>query len=161
MRCAIKDLKKVSLILSDDSIYIPVNGEPCKNEDRENIAEDILNNKKIYVLMPDEFSVFIFFPHSEELYVGHSAILPGGRGKSGIKLCKAAVQWMFDNTECIKIFGLTPVYLKHVIIFNKLVGFEQEGLLTDSCIKDGILYDQILFGLSKQRSKSWDGEQRQ
>ena len=148
-RCTIDDLKKVSLILSDDSVYIPVNGAPCKGEYREILAEEILSNGKVYVLMPNEFCVFIFSPHSKELYIGHSAVLPEGRGKEAIKAGKSSIKWMFDNTECIKLFGLTPIFMRHVAMFNRLVGFTREGILTDSYTKDGVLYDQILFGLSK------------
>ena len=116
---------------------------------RNSLARGILTEDKVYVLMPDDYSVHIFLPYSSELFTGHSAILPEGRGKKGIKDGKAALQWMFDKTECIKIFGLTPVYMKHVAMFNRLLGFIQEGILTNSCTKDGITYDQILFGLSK------------
>ena len=149
MRCGIKDAKRVNLVLSDDSIYIPINGHPCELADRDSLAEGILNEDRVYVLMPDDYSVHIFFPFSLELYTGHSAILPEGRGKKEIKGGKVALQWMFDETKCIKIFGFTPIYMKHVVTFNRLLGFIQEGILTNSCIKDGITYDQILFGLSK------------
>lgn len=149
MRCTINDLERVSLVLSDDSIYIPINGHPCELSIRSSLAKDILIDGRVYVLMPNEFCVFIYFPHSIELYTGHSAVLPEGRGKEAIKAGKETIKWMFNNTKCIKLFGLTPIFMRHVAMFNRLVGFTKEGILTDSCSKDGALYDQTLFGLSK------------
>lgn len=149
MRCGIEDIERVSLILSDDSVYIPINGFPCPNNERKNIAQDVLNEKKAYVLMPNEFSVFIFLPHDTGLYNVHTAILPKGRGRLGIKAFKQAAQWMFKNTNCIKLFGIIPAFRKDVILFHKWVGVVYEGVLSKSCIKNGVLYDQVVMGLSK------------
>ena len=149
MRCFVENINEVSRVLEDDSVFIPVNGHPIPENQKGFITKELLENGKIVVLMPNEYSVFIFLPHSHELYAGHSAILPEGRGRAGIRAGKAAAKWMFENTRCIKIFGLTPIFLKHVIAYNKLLGFVQEGISTNSCIKDGVLYDQVLFGLSK------------
>lgn len=149
MRCTIKDIDRTNRVLDDDSVYAPINGCKCPITKKGKNAKQLLDDSRVHVLMPNEFSVFIFLPHSIELYIGHSAILLEGRGRLGIMAGKSAAKWMFENTRCIKIFGLTPVFMKHVIKYNKLLGFVQEGLLKNSCVKDGVLYDQILFGLSK------------
>ena len=59
MRCTIKDILKVSRVLDDDSVFIPVNGKPC---DDEGAAAYQALTSGAYVLMPNKGSVFIYIP---------------------------------------------------------------------------------------------------
>lgn len=149
MRCSIADIDKIRRILTDDSVHVPVYGCRYNPETCRDVAIDAFRDDRIIVLMPNDTAVFIFTPYSNEIYTGHSFVIKDGRGKKAIYGGKSAVKWMFENTGCIKIFGFTPEYAKHTILFNRLLGFKQEGLLTKSLTKDGKLFDQIIFGLSK------------
>ena len=99
--------------------------------------------------MPNEHSVFVFLIYNQHMYNGHSAILPEGRGKQGIKAGKTACQWMFNNTPCKKIWGFTPAHKKHIVRYNKLVGFTEEGLMKNCSTDSGKKCDMIVFGLEK------------
>jgi len=149
MRCTIDDKEKVNRILSDDSIYIPINGVPCPEKLKNILADDLLRETKAYVLSPNDFSVLIFLAYDENLYTGHTSVLPEGRGRQAIRDGKLACQWMFENTKCIKIFGFTPEHMLHVRRFNILVGFKEEGVLSNSHMHNGSVENMIIFGLNK------------
>jgi hypothetical protein len=141
------DREDVARVLSDDNVYIPVDGEKC--QDRLGIADKLLQQTLAYVLMPNETLVAIFLPHNPYLYTGHIAVLPEGRGKEAIAGGKAALQWMFDNTECIKIFGLMATFSRHGILYIKMLGFRQTHIVTRSYVRAGEVFDQVMLELEK------------
>ena len=57
--------------------------------------------------------------------------------------------WLFKNTSYVKIVGIVPEYNKAAIALGKRCGFKIEGKITKSFLKDWVLHDQIIFGLSK------------
>jgi len=150
MRCGPDDFENVNRIMRNDSVYpfaVSSSGETSKTE--YPVSKDFLGDSRAVILSPTPDMVFIFIPYSETLYQGHSAVLPCARGKQAIKHGKEACRWLFQNTTCQKIMGLTPVYLRNAILFSLMVGFKKEGLQKKSHLFKGELFDMVLFGMNK------------
>ena len=110
-----------------------------------------VRDPSIYVLMPNEYAVFIFLPRNYIMYEIHSSILPEGRGtENGSKdAANASVEWMFENTPCEKIISWVPSYNKTALHFALKCGCKEEGVIKDSYKKGGKLYDQHIVGRGK------------
>lgn len=69
----------------------------------------VISSKVIYLIDDDE-NLWAFVPHEEaEKYMeAHIHINPSCRGKEAIKKCKAAIQWIFNNTDTTVILGRIP-----------------------------------------------------
>jgi len=147
MRCDLSDILKVSRVLDDDSVHIPVNGFRCRREGET--ACGLLSHPGIFVLMPNEGSVFAFVPYNEHLFNVHLGILPEYRGKVAIAACKDAFAWMFANTDCIKIIGLESVKHRAAIRFITSLGVDREGTLKGACYHNGVSTDMAVFGYCK------------
>lgn len=145
MRVGINDKGAVMRVMGHDSVFKAINGFPCNDPD----YMDGLLRSPNYILMPNENSVFVFLIYNRYMYNGHSAILPEGRGRDGFRAGRAACSWIFENTGCEKIYGLTPAHKKHIIKYNLVVGFKEEGLLSGCRDDDGTPCDMVLFGRSK------------
>lgn len=144
MRCYLRDILKVSRVLDDDSVFIPVNGHPCQDEGATAYA--YLSNPGVYVLMPNEGSVLIFVPYNEAIYNVHIAFLPEYRGKKAVRATKEAFAWVFSETPCMKIIGFESASRKEAIRFIGLLGVDREGLLKNV---DGKGTDMVVFGYCK------------
>ncbi len=152
MRCSAVDFENINRVMSDDSVYpfaCSPNGSMCNVKNPVSI--DFINDKRVVILSPHRDMIFIFIHYSDVLYQGHSAILPESRGKKAIKLGKDACKWMFDNTKCCKIIGMTPVVFRGAIIFSLQVGFKKEGLIKKSHLFNGKMEDMIIFGMEGQQ----------
>lgn len=78
----------------------------------------------------------------------HMATLPELWGH-GHEFAQEALEWGFKNTLYQKIVGIIPTYNERIIKLVKDLGFKQEGVLTKSFLKNWVLADQLIFGLSK------------
>lgn len=95
--------------------------------------------------------MFVVFPLNGATVDAHSSILPGFYGKESIEAGKKAIDWVFNNTSTLKINGTTPIYNKKALKFSESIGFEREGINKKSFMKGGTLYDQIYFGLEREK----------
>jgi len=149
MRCSIKDIEAVHNILSDEMIYPHIIDDGCGDDLKYKMARLLLENPAVYCLMPNQYTLFIFFQLNYVLYEGHMQVLKNGRGREAVKAGKDSLKWMFKNTPCEKIIGFTPDYCKEAVMLAIKAGMKREGILTKSWKKDGILYDQIITGVNK------------
>jgi hypothetical protein len=144
MRCKMFDIIKVSRVLDDASVFAPINGKDC--EVLGETASAFLSSDAVYVLMPNDGSVFIFVPYNEFIFNVHLGVLPEWRGKQAVKACRDAFAWMFANTPCTKIIGFEDTRRRDAIRFITLLGVDREGLLKNV---DGKGMDMAIFGYSK------------
>ena len=150
MRCTIKDIDKANAIFGHDSVYFDTIDDFVDPDGRYRIGESFINSPICYVLSPNDFSVFVFVPVNGVTYEAHTAILPAGRGKKGIEAGKSVLSWMFTETRCLKIITWIPEINRSAGFFAKACGLLNEGINIKSFMKNGILYDQFLFGIRKE-----------
>jgi RimJ/RimL family protein N-acetyltransferase len=127
--------------------------EPFVNDDAGKVESyPILD--QIYYLAAYETQIagmFMVHPINYVTCDAHSAILPRYYGKKAIEAGKLAIKWVFENTHFLKINGSTPKYNKLALKYSFNIGFRPEGVNKASFLKDGILYDQIYFGLERAK----------
>jgi len=100
-------------------------------------------------LRAGDYGLFMGEPRNSVMYEVHTMLLPHARGKA-IEIAKGAIKWMFDNTRCLRLITSVPsfnVLAKRLSIQSgmKLIGNNEKSFL-----RDGILYDQYLYGISKE-----------
>lgn len=106
----------------------------------------------IYYLTPVEDRImgcFMMVPANAITFEVHTCILPEYWGTKAAEAAKLCAAWMFHNTPCRKIITHVPAYNRLAYRFAKQAGMTEEGLIKDSFLKDGRVYDQHLLGLAK------------
>lgn len=79
----------------------------------------------------------------------HVALLPEAKGKA-VDISKSAIKWIFDNSDkVLRLIASIPQYNHLAIKLAEKVGMELIGTNSKSFMKNGVLYDQLLFGISK------------
>jgi RimJ/RimL family protein N-acetyltransferase len=92
--------------------------------------------------------LFLATQKSIACYEVHSALLPEARGMSA-ELAKSAICWMFENTPCKRIIAWIPKYNELAGKMAIDAGLKLCGINKESFMKNGILHDEYLFGVSK------------
>lgn len=96
----------------------------------------------------ESLGVFLASPHGVVCREVHSALLPAARGVSA-EASKAAIDWLFTNTQCVSILAWVPEYHRFAVRMALNSGLKVLGRNQKSFLKNGILYDEILLGVSK------------
>lgn len=143
MRVGIEKLGVVNAIMQHEEVYPHIKDDFSAAKE-EVTLEPALGNINIYMLMPNEGSVFMFIPHSTILYEAHGSVLPEYRGGT-VEAYKETRDWMYANTKCRKVIGLCPEDNKRTYAFCIKAGMTIEGRITKAFLKDGELIDLILF----------------
>jgi len=113
----------------------------------------LLSAPTVFFLIPDAIGVFFYHPWNSTTYEMHSAVLPEHRGKGAMEGARLAGMWMFDNTPCQKIVTLVPVINIRARFLARRGGMVEEGRVTRSFLKDGVLVDQRLYAITKEVAK--------
>lgn len=148
MRLSVNGIDFVNRILTDDSIY-PFIADDYSPAKEEFTALPFLENESVYVLSPNEYSVFVIHPHNSIMYEIHVNILPEGRGRHAIEATGKAFEYIFTETKCEKLICIIPVICENVYSFALKMGMEPEGILKESFLKNGKLIDQHIMGIGK------------
>lgn len=97
-----------------------------------------------------EYGLLVGMPVNHVSVDVHVALLPSARGKA-VEICKGAVQWVFNNSQSVlRMTASIPECNKLAIRLAGTVGMEFIGINRKSFLKDGVLYDQHFFGISKE-----------
>lgn len=104
----------------------------------------------IFYLKAGEFGLLLGKPVNFITYDVHIALLPSARGNAR-EICKGAMQWMFDNTDRpLRLISSIPSFNIKTIKLAGDIGMEFIGINKKSFLCDGVLFDQHLFGISKE-----------
>jgi RimJ/RimL family protein N-acetyltransferase len=135
------------------------------------LISKILNHPKVYGWISDDLSEKPYIP-SDSLYLTnnektgivkiehmngvacqiHVATLPELWGKASNHI-KDVLDWIFTNTRYMKIVAFIPVYNKFTIQLAIKSGMKKEGCIEKSFLKNWILQDQLIYGLTKENFK--------
>lgn len=138
----------VNGIMRDPLVYGPI------SDDLSPLPEDFdvghfLSNPSVYVLQASPFTVFILHPWNSVCYEVHTICHPEGWGGQTARACKAGMEWMFVNTNCQKIVTHVPTFNRAAKALALRAGMKPEGLNSKSFLKNGVLYDQVILGITK------------
>lgn len=93
--------------------------------------------------------VFFVVRHSVILYEVHTAILPAYRGALASRAALRLLDRLFDATPCRKLTTLVPATNRPAARFARQAGLRYQGTLTASFLKDGVLHDQEILGITR------------
>lgn len=81
----------------------------------------------------------------------HANVAPQYWGnKKGTKLCKQALAFAFEDTEALKFVAQIPDSSKATQKMAAAIGFSREGINKQSFLRDGVLHDQVYFGMTRK-----------
>ena len=142
-------LDRVKEIMTHPSVYPYSSDDGCVGPG-EFDPSPLLQSPLIFTLMPEPNSIAIFVPINSFTYDQHTCVLPESRGITN-QLGKAVWSYMFGETKCEKITTWVPVFNRLALAAALKVGFEKEGLITQSFKRRGKLYDQFILGITKEK----------
>ena len=122
---------KVYNMVADDSVPFPYEPPPG-----------------FWVMNEDETGVVRIDPLNGICCVVHIAAHPNLWGNAG-EFVESVLEWGIVNTGYSKVVAMVPEYNKLTIRLCLKCGFEQEGRIKRSILKNWKFYDQLLFGLTK------------
>jgi hypothetical protein len=94
------------------------------------------------------YGLFMFVPQNAICYEVHNCFLPRAWGRQALEAGRGASGWMFANSPCRRIVGATPAYLRLALAFAKRSGMVEYGINPKAFLKNGVLHDLILTGIS-------------
>jgi len=151
MRCNFSDINDVYRILSDDSVFYHIVDDSKKNpESALMLAHNLITTINTYVLRPRKDSLFIFTPVNHITYEMHVATIDGEARKHAVEDARKAVAWMLENTKAYKFIGMVPACNRRALVFAGMCGLKKEGCITNTFMKDGVLYDNLVFGIDRE-----------
>lgn len=110
----------------------------------------IINDAILYLMNEEKTGVIMVAPMNGITCQVHTAALPElwGRCSEFVREC---IEWGFANTRYLKIVTFVPVFNKLAIRLTKKAGFQREGLMEKSFLKNWKIHDQELWGLTKEQ----------
>ena len=79
----------------------------------------------------------------------HTCLLPSSWGALATQATKAAIEWVFENTDCRRLITSVPSTNRLALKLAEHSGMTRYGVNPSSFLKNGKLLDQILLGISK------------
>jgi hypothetical protein len=158
IRLTKKDIDIANKILTDEAVFEMICDDGMTEDFKSEFVTSYLEHPGIFVLHPNQWTIFIFSPRNLIMYEAHTAILPAGRGRDAIKAGRDSIEYMFTQTTCQKVISLVPFFNPMAGMFARWCKLTREGTIPDSFLKNGELYDQTIYGISK---KEWKKCQQQ
>jgi hypothetical protein len=144
------DIELVRSVLLHPDVYpwISDDGSPVAAESK--MPEVLLGSDENFVLSPHSTVVMVFVRRNRIEYEIHTNIIPEGRGRKSFPRVASTLDWMLDYTPCRKFTTSVPTFNRAANWYARKFGMTQEGVNRQSFLKNGELYDQILFGLTRE-----------
>ena len=149
MLCDKKDIERLNNLFADEAIYPFIVDDTAREDQRYKMGEYYLNQRGTIILSPIPESAFVYQQHNGTTFNVHANVLKHKR-KEALNAATASVAWVFDNTRFLKIIAFVSPIFPNVCGFTEKCGFTKEGVITKSLLRDGVLYDQNVYGLTKE-----------
>ena len=142
-----KDVNFISSILNDTRVKSWLSDDCSPNE-----FVPIINDEVLYLTEETNKGIIKIEPMNGICCQVHIAVLlPSSLGGEKTReFVQKVIAWGFENTRYIKAVAMIPEYNKFAIRLAEKVGFEKEGELKKSFLKNWKLYNQVIYGLTKE-----------
>lgn len=143
------DLDYVRSVLTHPKIWRHIVDDGNGLPDEFNVPD----SDSIYWLVPNDGSdlgVFMVHPVNNFMFEVHTALLPEAYGDKAKIAAKKLIEWVFENTQCLKLITHVPEYNRLAYKFALNAGMKEEGLITKSFMRNGKLIDQYVLGIGKE-----------
>ncbi|HEX2614711.1 MAG TPA: GNAT family protein [Nitrososphaera sp.] len=108
----------------------------------------------VLVSNPDPVGLFMAHARSKHCYEMHTCLTPAVWGESGNDAAQLFLLYMFTKTDCQKIVTNVPEYNKAALRFALRNGMRHEGNNRASYLKNGVLIDQYMLGITLKEFES-------
>ena len=147
------DVDALNALLTHPKVYPHIADDMAAGPDDFTVGAIVDNPSVIFVAAMkhgEMLGAFMFIKTNGVTYDVHSAVHPEHRGRLTPLMAKGAVKWMFDNTDCMKVETKVPSYNRLAKKLTEAVGLTYEGTSRMSFLKNGKLYDQLLYGITRE-----------
>lgn len=140
------DMDLVHSIMSHPAIF------PHIHDDGASECAPVDHEGFNWMLVDDGAPAGVFLVHAinSACYQMHTCLLPRIWGAGAAQAAKLLLAWAFDDTQCQKMITAVPAYNRAALRFAKVGGMTQEGINRASFMRNGVLIDQIMLGITKQ-----------
>lgn len=144
-----RDLELVKTLFTIPHIYRQTSDDFSEPPEKwEPPADDRIT----YVLVRDEkhlLGMFALVPENAICWKLHPCLLRNAWGEKAREIGRAFIQWVWEQTPCLRLIASIPVSAETAIKLALDSGLEEFGRNQKSIMKGGILEDQVLLGVSK------------
>ena len=127
--------------------------ENSMDDSFKDVSKDLFFPKMdgITYVKAGDFGLLMAMPINFITHDIHIALLPNARGMAKT-ICQEAIEWVFENNKerPLRLTASIPEFNKHAIKLARDVGMEFIGVNKMSFLKNGKLFNQLLFGLSRR-----------
>jgi RimJ/RimL family protein N-acetyltransferase len=102
------------------------------------------------VVGDEGLGMYLIHPHNCVTYEIHTCLLPTAWGDKAKQAAKLVLNWIFQNTPCMKVITHVPETNALALRYAKRAGMVVEGNNRKSFLKNGQLLDQIQLGITKE-----------
>lgn len=150
-----EDKELIKKVLNDPFI------QDNTKDDFSSIVNDFEVGKNLFlsVTIDKELKgLFVCTPLNSICFNVHTCLLPKISSKDIFEVVRLSFNEIFNKTYIEKLITLVPLFNKKAIRFAVFNGWELEGKLTKSFLRNGFLYDQFVYGFTKEK---WECQQYQ
>lgn len=94
--------------------------------------------------------VFMVHATNSYCYEMHTCLLPETWGAEAARAAQLLAGWVFRETPAEKLVTNVPAYNRAARRFAIAGGMQQEGVNRASFMKNGVMVDQIMLGITKE-----------
>lgn len=136
----------VALIMGHPAVF------PHTHDDSVTECEPVDHEGLHWMLVDDGEPVGVFLVHAINsiCYQMHTCLLPRSWGPQAKDAAQLLLKWAFEDTDCKKMITAVPAYNRAALRFAKAGGMVQEGVNRQSFLRNGVMLDQIMLGITKQ-----------
>jgi RimJ/RimL family protein N-acetyltransferase len=149
------DLALIRRVMTDPSVYARISDDGCPDAPQFEAAD---NPALWYVAVHDGsdelLGLFLFVPQNAVCWEVHTALLPLAYGPRAARAGSGVISWVWANTPCRRLMTNVPAYNRLALRYAERAGLTQFGLNPGSYLKNGVLFDQILLGVSRPEGDS-------
>lgn len=143
------DRELIASTITDKKVY------PSVSEDLSPPADSFVAHESEFVLYVGAYEsdvflgLFMFVQQTSVCFDAHTCLLPLAYGRS-VDCAKAAAEFIFSTTSCLRITTTIPEYNKLAAKLAEKTGFKKYGHNEQCWKKAGIVYDTYLYGINKE-----------
>jgi RimJ/RimL family protein N-acetyltransferase len=93
--------------------------------------------------------IFTFVPQNAICFEIHAAVLPLAWGHRSRQALRGALEFAWRETPARRVVASIPAYNRLAIALGRSAGMTQYGVNSNSFLRHGELWDQVLLGISK------------